>query len=219
MEKFEGSPLLLKTPHIRMTNGHYINVFDPECIFDMSDIAIALSHIPRFLGRGMDVRSVAAHSCWCADLYEKEYRDEIVEDFTRDQLGIMHAILLHDTAEAFIGDIPSPIKRHLPDVVALEKVILDKILAQWNLLEVYYQNIYLIKEIDAKLLEFEWHSHVLPSGQHGDEIKMNQCRTVGLGQFNNQFLELHTGLCADRGLDAQFGTKYQNAKNINFETL
>ncbi len=35
--------------------------------------------------------------------------------------------LLHDAAEAYLSDIPSPIKRHLPDYNAMEKKVQDVI--------------------------------------------------------------------------------------------
>jgi len=65
---------------------------------DLEDIAIALSNLCRFGGRCRQFYSVAQHSLWVADQV-KELRPEL-------EL----CALLHDAAEAYVGDVVSPIK-------------------------------------------------------------------------------------------------------------
>lgn len=73
------------------------------CPEDLSvdDIAHALSRIPRFLGHGEAFFSVAQHSLLVSGmLITRRWR---------------LSGLLHDAAEAYLGDLPGPIK-HLPEM-------------------------------------------------------------------------------------------------------
>ncbi|OYV76723.1 MAG: hypothetical protein B7Z66_07280 [Chromatiales bacterium 21-64-14] len=87
-------------------SGRRVNLVapDPQSI-NLIDIAVALSRIRRYSGHTREPYSVAAHSVWTARLCERA---------DCDSATILHA-LLHDAHEAYIGDIPTPVKR-LPDV-------------------------------------------------------------------------------------------------------
>ena len=78
-------------------------IVDPFCLrpedIDVEDIACALSRICRFGGHAP--YSVAAHSLAVADCLERWGRKP----------AVCLSGLMHDSAEAYLGDIPTPIKR------------------------------------------------------------------------------------------------------------
>jgi len=133
-------PENLYTPNcIRTFTGIYINVFDPKpediCI---EDIAHALSNQCRFGGHLPDYYSVAQHSILCCKMTDDEYKLQA---------------LLHDASEAYLLDIPRPIKQGLSNYKEIEnklmRVIADKFGFTHPLDEV-------IKDIDEWALVVEW---------------------------------------------------------------
>ena len=88
-------------PHIQTLSGRRVNPFDaaPEDI-DPGDIALALSNLCRFGGHSRAFYSVAQHSVIVSDLLAEQGapREEVL------------AALLHDASEAYLGDLPHPIK-------------------------------------------------------------------------------------------------------------
>ena len=110
----------------------------PEEI-DIEDIAHALSLTCRFAGQCKSFYSVAEHSIRVADIVPEQYK--------------LHA-LLHDASEAYLPDLPRPIKAGLPYFKEMENVILR---AVWNkfIPSGVYENYGVIKEADNILLATE----------------------------------------------------------------
>jgi hypothetical protein len=97
-------------PWIQTVSGRKIHFLNPSPEeIDITDIAFALSNLCRFNGH-VRFYSVAEHSFLVSTRLDEE-----------DKL----AGLLHDAAEAYLSDIPSPIKQYLPEYRAIE----DKLLA------------------------------------------------------------------------------------------
>lgn len=89
------------TPELEMASGTYVNLVDPqpETIL-LEDIAHSLSLICRFGGHGRRFYSVAEHAVRVAkQMQHSIYSDEEV-----------FAALHHDDTEAYLGDVPSPLK-------------------------------------------------------------------------------------------------------------
>lgn len=129
---------------IRTVSGIYMNVFEPTpemvCI---EDIAHALSKQCRFGGHLPRFYSVAQHSVACMNNAEPAER---------------LAALLHDASEAYLLDIPSPIKKRLANYNEIEeglmRVIAEKFGFGWPLAAA-------VKDLDRKELEWEWHALML----------------------------------------------------------
>lgn len=131
----------LYTPDcVRTQSGVYVNVINPTPdMIVIEDIAHSLSNLCRFGGHTKDFYSVAQHSILCADLVEgKEHK---------------LAALLHDASEAYLIDVPSPLKKHLPDYRKIEDNMM-KVIA--NKFKIKFPFDKKIKEADEKMLKTEW---------------------------------------------------------------
>jgi 5'-deoxynucleotidase YfbR-like HD superfamily hydrolase len=88
-------------PHIQTVSGRRVNPFDADpADIDPADIAQALSNLCRFGGHSRAFYSVAQHSVIVSDLLEQ----------TGAAPDAVMAALLHDASEAYLGDLPHPIK-------------------------------------------------------------------------------------------------------------
>lgn len=88
METFTG----ILAPVGAMTSDHV----------SMKDITVSLSRINRFLGHSMGAYSVLEHSWVVSKIVRQRGYSPVVQ----------LAALLHDAKEAYIGDIPTPVKRY-----------------------------------------------------------------------------------------------------------
>ncbi len=129
---------------IRTFTGAYINVFDPNLddIY-IEDGAHAMSMQCRFGGHTKEFYSVAQHSMWVAERVP-------------DRLKL--AALLHDMPEAYLVDIPKPIKKGLDDYNKVEHTLMIAIATKFKFEYPFHK---LIKKADRAALKYEWKNKVL----------------------------------------------------------
>lgn len=113
-------------PYIETFTGKKFYFLDPTPdMVDIEDIAHSLSNQCRFAGHVSKFYSVAEHSINVCNLVQRATRD--------DRLSL--AALLHDASEAYLIDIPSPIKQHLPGYKDIElrvmRCVADKFGCTW----------------------------------------------------------------------------------------
>ena len=132
-------------PYLQTVSGRFVNPFDPDPDqLDAADIARALANVCRFGGHARSFYSVAQHSVIVSELVEARGGD--AED--------AFAALMHDATEAYLGDMPHPIKHRSPLGAAfkaaedhLEAAIRDRFAIRADVPE--------IKRVDRALLATE----------------------------------------------------------------
>ena len=120
---------------IETVSGKLVNLLSPSPDdIDVHDIAWALSRIPRFAGHTITEISynVAQHSVYVSELVEQllgnltiANGDPGIEDSVfriKCKKSTILKALFHDGHEAYVGDIPSPIKK-IPSLAKTFKVL------------------------------------------------------------------------------------------------
>jgi hypothetical protein len=124
-----------------VTRCGYFDFRSPdEYEFEIDVIGRALSKLCRFTGHTMQFYSVAQHSVFVSMLLEAE----------GPELAMMG--LLHDAAEAFVGDVAAPLKMLLPEYKMIEQRVERAICRAFGLPEVMPE---LVKDADLVALATE----------------------------------------------------------------
>lgn len=134
---------------IRTLSGVYVNVFepDPDTLL-IEDIAHALSNQPRFGGHLPKFYSVAQHSLLCYLIAEKEEK---------------YNALMHDVSEAYLLDMPKPIKLEMPEYNAIEDNLMNVLAKKFNFV---YPKTKEVDRVDHFLLEWEWNVLMIKNNLH-----------------------------------------------------
>lgn len=104
---------------ILLPSGKYFSLLEPETTpIAIEDIAHSLANLCRFGGHCREFYSVAQHSWMVSHIVPAE---------------MAMAGLMHDAAEALVCDLPTPLKRRLPEYAAIEKRIERAIFQQYGL--------------------------------------------------------------------------------------
>lgn len=112
----------------------------------IEDIAHALSFLCRGSGQANFFFSVARHCVYCA-------REAQARGFSRE---VVLACLLHDASEAYMSDVPKPIKDNLiPQYRRYEDVLLDRIYQKFIGRALTPQELSQVALIDRVMLQYD----------------------------------------------------------------
>jgi len=138
---------------IETYTGKRFYILDPQPEdISIQDIAKALSNECRFGGHAKVFYSVAQHSVIASSLgglYHVTVRDQILE--------MQLALLLHDSAEAYLKDFPRPIKKMFPEIDRVQDKIQKVVLTKYGVghYMTHPMTLGYIKEVDNALLGLE----------------------------------------------------------------
>jgi hypothetical protein len=142
-------------PYLQTVSGRWVNPFEPDPEqLDPHDIARALANQCRFGGHCRVFYSIAQHSVIVSELVEQRGGD--VED--------VFAALMHDASEAYLGDMPHPLK-HRSALGAefkaaedhLEQVLLDRFSIKADVPEIKRADRALLATERRAFSEETWH--------------------------------------------------------------
>jgi 5'-deoxynucleotidase YfbR-like HD superfamily hydrolase len=130
---------------ITLCDGSKIDLINPvEEMISIQTIAHGLSRVSRFGAQSPQDYSVAEHSL---GMVQMAMFDGISD---RD---VLFALLMHDASEAYLGDIVSPLKKHLKEYLDIESRMNSVIEKKFNL-DFQVHNA-IIKKYDRKILKVE----------------------------------------------------------------
>lgn len=128
----------VKGPTILLHSGNYFSYeFPHQSVWTIEDIAHGLAMTCRFGGQARRYYSVAEHSVYVSRLVPAE---------------LAWDALMHDAAEAFICDMPKPLKELLPDYKLVEKRVEAAIGERYGLIDPMPRE---IKIADIQMLRAE----------------------------------------------------------------
>ena len=137
----------MKSESFMMTyTGAKIYPAHPEkSTIELEDITWALAHTPRFGGHTITPYSVAQHCLFCYEQLKSNCS-------TLTKLYV----LLHDAAEAYLGDLPTPVKVLFPSFLEIEDRWLEEIYKSFNLpTDIDVEINQIVKQIDRTALYVE----------------------------------------------------------------
>ena len=170
--------------YITTYTGKHFDPINPDMdAVDIRDIAHALSLICRGNGQVKTFFSVGQH-CINADL-EAEKRG--------CSKRVILACLVHDASEAYLSDVPRPLKPSMPEYVRTENRLLDLIYEKFLGSPLTAEEANLVKCIDNDLLYYDL-KELLNELSDGNAPKLNiklNYQFVPFEQVEATYLELY----------------------------
>ncbi|MBQ8589486.1 MAG: hypothetical protein IJ486_03430 [Firmicutes bacterium] len=133
--------------YIHTYRGNAVNIENPQLeVIDIEDIAHALAFLCRGGGHTKFFFPVARHCVYCAkEAQARGYSNEVVL-----------ACLLHDASEAYMVDLPSPIKDNLfPEYRNYEGKVLECVYRKFIGRSLTDEELRLVDDVDHTLLMYD----------------------------------------------------------------
>lgn len=163
MQTKDYDPLFVQDS-IRTSSGLYVDFKNLSSeMITIEDIAHSLSMQCRFGGHLPRHYSVAQHSVECSWRVSEENALEA---------------LLHDASEAYMLDMPKPLKNLLPDYEKIEDELMGIIAEKYNFNHPLVKE---VKVVDGEMLRFEFDNIMLSENHHC--WSQGEARDIFLGRF------------------------------------
>lgn len=169
-------------------NGEFFDFAKPEDYnFDIETIAHALSHICRYGGHSNWFYSVAEHSVYVSRVVPPE---------------LALCGLLHDASEAFVGDMPSPLKALCPEYREIEERVQAALAAHYDLPYPFPSEIHLAdkalykseREQITNVADNVWHTDIKPASVRIACLSSKKAKNLFLSRFEELYNERYPGL-------------------------
>lgn len=149
---------------IQTLSGKKFDYIEPDpSTVRLEDIAHALSYVNRFVGHSLQPYSVANHCLQCSEV-------------ARSPDAQLWA-LMHDATEAYIGDIPAPLKALLPNAQIIEERVEKAILQAmgWEPSDEVRQEVH---AIDKRMLMTEKSAFLMEGPEWGCKAEPYYCLSL-----------------------------------------
>jgi len=158
---------------ITLCDGSIIDLINPTVnMISIETIAHGLSRVSRFGAQSPIDYSVAEHSL---GMVQMAMYDGV------ENMDALYAILLHDASEAYLGDIVSPLKKHLSEYLEIEARMNSVIEKKFGV--DFEKHHAIIKKYDRKILKIE--KQVLWGGKTSTKLFLfKESKEVFLSAFN-----------------------------------
>lgn len=132
-------------PSIMLQSGAWFDFAAPHTsLFTIDDIAHGLANICRYSGQCKSFYSVAEHSLLVSET----------------AVGFEFEALMHDAAEAFLGDVTRPLKQMLPEFKKIEREVENAIFERFGIRHPMPPE---VKKADLRVLAAE-QKQIMPDG-------------------------------------------------------
>lgn len=153
---------------IRTFSGIYIDVLNPtEEMINIEDIAHSLSNQCRFGGHLPEFYSVAQHCMFCSEI-----------SLDTNKL----AALMHDASEAYLIDVPRPVKNNLSNYKEIEDNLMKLISKKYKFQYPFHKD---IKIVDDIALKTEWNCLMIKNCERNILLK-----NMSFEESKNEFLKM-----------------------------
>lgn len=157
---------------LETVSGQLVDIENPDPMtINIEDIAWGLSRMSRFCGQTVTAipYNIALHSIFVAEEVATIVNSEYVLLPLADKQRLILGALLHDSPEAFTGDLPSPVK-HLaalrPIIVEIENRLMVSIYTSLQLPPLSSDDHKIIKRADLIAQKIEAYQFMPSRGKH-----------------------------------------------------
>jgi len=156
---------------LETVSGRYVDIINPDpATIDIDDILWVMSRLPRFNGHTITLKPylLAQHSMFVANYIENSPGVKSLDVHTRQtRQELLLKALLHDAAEVFLTDLPSPVKRHpalYPVFKEMESKLENAIFDSLKIPRMTEQDKFIIKKADLIAQKAEAYNFMVSRG-------------------------------------------------------